>query len=63
MRDASGFAKSFEIAGQVSNSVKKIALIGIEPTYPATGFGYIERNSEVEGFSNAYVVKSFKEKT
>ena len=62
VRDASGFAKSFQIAGEVSSAMKKIALIGIEPSYPATGFGYIERNGEVEGFSSAYVVKSFKEK-
>ena len=62
VRDASGFAKSFQIAGEISNAVKKIALIGIEPTYPATGFGYIERNGEVEGSRNSYIVKSFKEK-
>lgn len=62
VRDASGFAKSFHTAGEVSSAFKKIVLIGIEPTYPATGFGYIERDGEVEGFSSAYVVNSFKEK-
>lgn len=62
VRDASGFAKSFQTAGKVSKALQKIALIGIEPSYPATGFGYIERNGEVEGFTDAYVVKSFKEK-
>ncbi len=62
VRDASGFARSFQAAAEASNKVKKLALIGIEPTYPATGFGYIERNGEIDGLPNTYTVKSFKEK-
>ena len=42
--------------------MKKIALIGIEPTYPATGFGYIEKGGEVGEFKGIYKVNSFKEK-
>lgn len=37
-------------------------MIGIEPTYPATGFGYIERNGEIDGVDGAFHVQSFKEK-
>lgn len=33
--------------------------IGISPTYPATGYGYIQKAEEKEGFS---VVREFKEK-
>lgn len=62
IRDSRGFARSFKEAGRVSEKQSEIVLIGIEPTYPATGFGYIERNGEIEGVSGAYRVQSFKEK-
>lgn len=62
IRDNQGFARSFMIAAEVSASRREIALIGIEPTYPATGFGYIERDGELEEFKGVYHVESFKEK-
>ncbi len=62
IRDTDGFAHSFGIAAEVSASQGQIALVGIEPTYPATGFGYIERDGGVSGFTNVYQVQSFKEK-
>ncbi|OYX35152.1 hypothetical protein B7Z00_05155, partial [Candidatus Saccharibacteria bacterium 32-50-10] len=40
----------------------EIALIGIEPSFPATGFGYIERGNEMSEAADVYSVKSFKEK-
>ena len=40
-----------------------LVLFGIEPTYPATGFGYIQRGDRIETNScPAYLVKSFQEK-
>ncbi len=62
VRDSSGFAYCFEDAARASTEKGEIVLIGIEPTYPATGFGYIERNGEVEGLEGVYRVDSFKEK-
>lgn len=62
IRDVAGFVRSFEVAADVSTRRGEIALIGIEPTYPATGFGYIERNGELEDFGGVYKVASFKEK-
>lgn len=62
IRDVEGFAHSFGLAAEVSAAKKEIALVGIEPTYPATGFGYIERDGEVSGFNNVHNVASFKEK-
>lgn len=62
IRDTEGLARSFKRAGEVSSHENEIALIGIEPTYPATGFGYIERDGEVKGFPGVYQVQSFKEK-
>lgn len=47
IRDVEGFVRSFEVAGKVSTERGEIALIGIEPTYPATGFGYIQRGSAI----------------
>lgn len=60
IRDIEGFANSFKIAAESSEKYKAITLIGIEPSYPATGFGYIERDGRVT--NDVYKVTSFKEK-
>lgn len=62
IRDTEGFMRSFQVAADTSSRLNEIALIGIEPTYPATGFGYIERNGEIGGSANVHEVESFKEK-
>jgi len=62
IRDVEGFIRSFKVASELSQERNEIALIGIEPTHPATGFGYIERNGELDGRQIAYQVESFKEK-
>lgn len=40
----------------------EIVLIGIEPTFAATGFGYIERDGVIDEAMGTYNVESFKEK-
>lgn len=62
VRDLGGFARSFATAGKVSSESKQIVLIGIEPTFPSTGFGYIERDGVIDEDSGVYNVESFKEK-
>jgi len=62
IRDIDGFARSFALAGRVSTERNEISLIGIEPTYAATGFGYIERGEVLDDESNVSIVTSFKEK-
>lgn len=62
IRDNQGFARSFMTAAEVSASRREIALIGIEPTYPSTGFGYIERDGELAEYKGVYNVEGFKEK-
>lgn len=62
IRDTEGFVKSFILAAETSTKYKEIALIGIEPTYPAVGFGYIEKDGEIEGQVNVHTVENFKEK-
>ena len=62
IRDTDGFARSFALAGKVSSERGEITLIGIEPTFAATGFGYIERDGVIDADSGVYKVESFKEK-
>jgi mannose-1-phosphate guanylyltransferase/mannose-6-phosphate isomerase len=62
IRDTAGFVRSFTMAGKISTERQEIVLIGIEPTFPATGFGYIERDDAIDADSGVYNVQSFKEK-
>lgn len=62
VRDVEGFARSIHLAGKVSDEQNEITLVGIEPTFPATGFGYIERDGLIDEASGAHRVASFKEK-
>lgn len=62
VRDVKGFVRSFHAAGSVSSDNQEICLIGIEPTFPSTGFGYIERNGVIDETAGVYNVQSFKEK-
>jgi len=62
IRDSHGFALSFKEASLASSKRNEITLIGIEPTYPATGFGYIERDEAAKDSEGVFKVKSFKEK-
>lgn len=62
VRDLNGFARSFNTAARVSAANGEIVLIGIEPTFPSTSFGYIERDGVVDDSAGVYNVQSFKEK-
>lgn len=59
-----GFQKTLSYAKTMASKHKKIITIGINPNFPHTGFGYIQR-SEKADFENdlsAFSVKAFKEK-
>lgn len=62
--DAKGFAATVEAAAQTSRQHQKITLIGLTPSYPATGFGYIQTGHEVTKIAQLPVleVKKFVEK-
>ena len=62
VRDIGGFARSFALAGKTSQAGNVITLIGIEPTFPSTGFGYIERDGVRQEEGGVFSVESFKEK-
>lgn len=62
IRDLRGFKASFDTAARISQQDDVITLVGIEPTFPATGFGYIERDGVIDEVGGVYGVESFKEK-
>jgi mannose-1-phosphate guanylyltransferase len=45
----------------VERNPETFVLFGVSPSYPATGFGYIERGAPLEN-NNAFQVSSFREK-
>lgn len=62
IRDYDGFAHSFKVGAAMSQREKRIVLVGVEPTYPATGFGYIEKGNVLDEEAYVFNVESFKEK-
>lgn len=63
IRDVEGFAHSFRVAERVSRAQGRIVLVGVEPDYPATGFGYIQKGERLQGDSEyVFNVNNFKEK-
>ncbi len=62
IRDLDGFKYSFELAAKLTKKFNKIVLIGAEPTYPSTGFGYIKKGKLVDDNVALFNVDSFKEK-
>ena len=62
VRDIAGFEHSFRVAAEASKKTGRIVLVGVEPDYPATGFGYIQKDGVFDEKSLIYNVHSFKEK-
>lgn len=62
IRDTVGFLHSLKVAAESATKTKRIVLIGIEPTYAATGFGYIKKGKLSDEQSLVFEVDSFKEK-
>jgi mannose-1-phosphate guanylyltransferase len=57
------FQKAGRIAEQiVAADPNQFVLFGVPPTFPATGYGYIERGAALSGVKNAFSVDSFREK-
>ena len=62
VRDLRGFKHSFKLASQASTAHDSLVLVGIEPHYPATGFGYIQKGDLIDEEKFIFSVHSFKEK-
>lgn len=58
------FCETLLHAGKIAAEKEVLITIGIQPTYPATGYGYIQHNHEkvAVGAAAAYRVKTFAEK-
>ncbi len=62
IRDTAGFVQTFKLAEHAASKHRAITLVGVEPDYPATGFGYIEKRALAADESFVYQVGSFREK-
>jgi mannose-1-phosphate guanylyltransferase/mannose-6-phosphate isomerase len=63
VRDQRGFAATAKQAGELAEKMHKIVFVGIEPTYPSTGLGYMEKGDRLpNGFKNGFELKKFVEK-
>lgn len=63
VRDQRGFVTTASQAGELAEKTGRIVFIGIEPTYPSTGLGYMEKGDRLQnGFKNAFELKQFVEK-
>lgn len=62
IRDLRGFEHSFKVASETSQAHDSLVLVGIEPDYPATGFGYIQKGDLIDDGKFVFSVHSFKEK-
>ena len=60
IRNNDGFIATLKKAGEIAANSGKITLIGINPDYASTGFGYIKKRFSDGG--EAFEVESFKEK-
>lgn len=62
--DREGFKNTLEAASQLANSQRAIVTLGIEPTYPSSGYGYIEQGQGAGTYAgiSAYRVNRFTEK-
>ena len=61
IQDEAAFAESMRRAAEVA-ATGKLVLLGIVPTKPHTGYGYIRQGAPLEGHSGAHAVSEFREK-
>ncbi|MET0192827.1 MAG: mannose-1-phosphate guanylyltransferase/mannose-6-phosphate isomerase [Hyphomicrobiaceae bacterium] len=61
IRNEPGFVAAVKRAAAVA-ATGKLALFGIKPDGPHTGYGYIRRGKPLAGFEGAYAVDAFTEK-
>jgi mannose-1-phosphate guanylyltransferase len=59
---AENFRETLAASGEIAREHKVLITIGIPPTFPATGYGYIQRSDEALPHTRAQKVKAFAEK-
>jgi mannose-1-phosphate guanylyltransferase len=62
--DQEAFADTLSAATELAASTAAIVTLGIKPTFPSTGYGYIEQGEKIGSFNDlpAYHVNRFTEK-
>jgi mannose-1-phosphate guanylyltransferase len=62
--DLEGFQQTLRAATQLAATQKAIATLGVKPSYPSTGYGYIEQGEQTGTFGGlpVYRVNRFTEK-
>lgn len=56
------FGQTMRTAMRLASAEPRLVTIGIKPTFPAVGYGYIQTGRAVGGFSGVYAVAAYKEK-
>lgn len=62
IENTSLFTESLNLAAEVASFGDKLAVVGLKPTFPHTGLGYIETGEPLREVQRAFKVTSFKEK-
>ena len=62
IHDVDKYADTMKALIKVAQKEKQLITLGITPTYPATGFGYIHRGSNFKNYNNVYDCLGFQEK-
>lgn len=62
IRSTDGFVATALKAGELAAEKKKIAFIGVEPTYPSIALGYVKKGASVAKWRDAYEFDGFVEK-
>lgn len=60
--DRTAFARDMRLAARVAQRSEALVTIGVEPTRPETGYGYIQAGDPLEGFEGVFRVRRFVEK-
>ena len=62
IQDQASFKATLKRALHLAERKEMIVTLGIRPTFPATGYGYIEKGPVLKGFPGTFSVKRFVEK-
>ncbi len=62
VRDKKGYKEAIELAYDTAGRTKSLVVVGITPTYPATGYGYIQIDKEKGDDERVMIVQRFIEK-
>ena len=61
VRDGEEFRRALAAAARVARETEGV-IVGVRPTYPATGYGYIHAGAALAGHEGAYSIAGFEEK-